>query len=326
MKKFLSILTIGAFLASAPFALACQPGESCWNTTYKNNASSTDWSVSETKNFDFSKNRTGEEAGAWAAGSGEAEYSAYSGSKLGLNAAAGEENTGSDSMSNTHVFDSGTFSHASGIAHQESFGEAGAIAGGLGYKGVAKTQVGAQVHGEVFQWNEASESGHGDTGAFAANHSGAEYYGFANDAACDTGTFLWGSAAGVGLSGQAFTMGDSLVQVDPYGNHQSAYGRTGTFSFADVKGEDLSDTHVFGSGIVATSAGVGHYGNGAYSTGFSGFTYDGSGVGFGVAEHTTYATKYSDCTTNSARAGSSGSAFSFVAGGSNPNNGDQVPR
>ena len=198
------------------------------------------------------------------------------------------------------------------MAEQKSFGTADAAAFGGGFgTGMAWTKTGAEVGGGVSKYHSAPEIGSSSgTFATAGNSSIATYYGVANDADCDRGGLLWGSKSSVDLNGFAYTKGDSSVKVDPTGNFQSATGSTSNMAKAGVEGADYKNTYVAGNGGVNTGANVGN----AWSQGVSTFGYEGSTFGKGGADHTSYAQKYSTCDTNSARSGSSGSAYSFSVG------------
>lgn len=309
MKKLFSVLAVGLMLAfGVNAAMACQ-GSQCWDVEYNSRATFGDYGFVNTKKQaeDYTYN---DKASSWANGGGAASNQGYAGGKGWVfNKAEGFESVNSQSTAIADAWDTGKESGASMFAKQESSGEAGGTAYGfgLGY-GVAKNQSWAEVRGGAGGFVKAEETGYASgTGALANGGVTATYQGYADDKSCMQGILAWGAGSGVDLTGFAKVGGQAYVSVDPTGNHQSAYGSISNYGKAGVTGADTQTTTVFGGGLVNTSA----YSPNSGTYGWAGYQYDASNIGIGAAVHQSYASTWSDCTTNYATAGSSGSAWSF---------------
>jgi hypothetical protein len=235
---------------------------------------------------DFYFNWNNDGAMTWGGSSGEAKNFGFGG-LLGFgNAFANDyENSFGNTHSGAWGVDFGTTSMTFAGTLTDVTVMANGDSGFCGWGiGAAYNKSEGEIGGDVYQKNFSQEVGYfGGTFAQARNESGASFEGYTKDGDLDIGIFGDHANSSIYMNGKAGTFGGSIVNVDPYGYHQTASAVTGNVSFANVYGADCFNTNVYGSGEVNIGANAQRYNSSAYAGGQAGFSYNGSTVGFGVA-------------------------------------------
>jgi len=241
-------------------------------------------------------------AGAIATGVSRAENTNQGEAAFGPAIAGGFAGAENESKTWSWAKDYGTTSKAGAGAKTEGAALAGGL--GAGFFGNNNSESMALVGGTVEQFNEAGETGYGQTGAVAGNISGGVFE--VGDHDYDKGLFEAHTLAGA--EGKIITKGESFVTVDPYGHKRSAYASTENMVDIDVdtldcRRPDYYNGVVFGAGNVDQQSGKG----GTVAGGGASFVYGGNNFGAGQAQSFSEVHVHS----NSSTAFSTSSAFAI---------------
>ncbi|MFW9871773.1 MAG: hypothetical protein ACFFG0_01640 [Candidatus Thorarchaeota archaeon] len=174
-------------------------------------------------------------------------------------------------ISNTHTFakDFGLTSISGACAYTEGEVTAKGEVYGLSL-GMVENDV--YVDGYVDQASNANENW-GQTFANGGNESRASFLASKSESEC--GIFWVRETTSIGAN--AMTKGGTLVTVDPFGSHRSAYATTGNMT--KINSCNLEQASVYGAGRVSVGAGNGM----AFAGGTAHFQYNGSTFGMGGA-------------------------------------------